>query len=556
MSSVSLSSKTLHIYTRVSTVMQADKGTSLDSQLELGKKKAKTLKFNFVHWNEGGRSSHHEDIQGRPKLYELFQAIKAGEVKHLWVYDQSRLSRNDQVASILRYELNKQGVTLYTKDGQFDLSSPSDKLLKQMLDAVAEFENSVRAERSRIGKLMKVKSGFWHGGPAPFGYRLESGKLVEHKPESKWVKFIFKSALKGTSLPQLKSELDANGVIARRGGLWSIGSLEAMMKNTHYIGRYSYKDSVSEETVEVHCPSIVDEVTWNAVNLARRRKFNRALQKNATTTHFYLLRDFMVCGHCGRKMAGRIKPSKGEYMYYCPNKERSWAKEGGSATPWERGNGCGFERAMNIPTTDKIVFEAVVNLHKKSSVLKEEIKRQIFDQKGIKTAPTEEEIKEIQKQLRKYERIFKNLQESIGQLEANRYLKNMEDSAYKAAFKKMMEESDRLKAVLVDLRLKLQGETEKMQWVDWVSMFGSDVDEKVKLTDEQRQQYLAGLIEKIECRFLRDTRDHELTIHFHHPIVDDKVKWKDPKKKSLGYKVVQGSKETLLRVEKRDARGK
>ena len=160
----------LHIYIRVSTLAQADKGTSLESQQQLGIKRAKELKFDYEIWNEGGKSSHHEEIQGRPKLYELYQAIKAGDVKHLWIYDQSRLSRNDQVASILRYEFNKQGVTLYTKDGKFDLSSPSDKLLKQMLDAVAEFENSVRAERSRIGKLIKVKAGYWHGGPLDFPY--------------------------------------------------------------------------------------------------------------------------------------------------------------------------------------------------------------------------------------------------------------------------------------------------------------------------------------------------------------------------------------------------
>lgn len=110
-------------------------------------------------------------------------------------------------------------VTLYTKDGQFDLSSPSDKLLKQLLDAVAEFENSVRAERSRIGKLMKVKAGFWHGGVPPFGYEITNGKLAEVKTESKWVKFIFKAALKGNSAAAIKKELDSNGVLARRGGL-------------------------------------------------------------------------------------------------------------------------------------------------------------------------------------------------------------------------------------------------------------------------------------------------------------------------------------------------
>ena len=70
--------KTLHIYTRVSSVAQADKGTSLDTQLQWGIKRAKQLKFGHRHWDEGGKSSHHEDIQGREKLFQLYQAIIAG----------------------------------------------------------------------------------------------------------------------------------------------------------------------------------------------------------------------------------------------------------------------------------------------------------------------------------------------------------------------------------------------------------------------------------------------------------------------------------------------
>jgi DNA invertase Pin-like site-specific DNA recombinase len=57
----------LHIYIRVSTLAQADKGTSLESQQQLGIKRAKELKFDYEIWNEGGKSSHHEEIQGRPK---------------------------------------------------------------------------------------------------------------------------------------------------------------------------------------------------------------------------------------------------------------------------------------------------------------------------------------------------------------------------------------------------------------------------------------------------------------------------------------------------------
>jgi hypothetical protein len=83
-----------------------------------------------------------------------------------------------------------------------------------------------------------------------------------------------------------------------------------------------------------------------------------------------------------------------------------------------------------------------------------------------------------------------------------------------------------------------------------------EVDEKKKLTDEHHQLYLKGLIEKIEARFNRKTRDHELDIYFQHPIVGDGIKWKDPKKKTLGYKVLNGSKTTQIRVKKRAGRGK
>ena len=101
---------TLHIYMRVSTVVQETDGTSLDTQKEMGIKKAKELGFKSKVWNEGAKSSHHEDIGLRPKLSQLLTEIREGNVQHLWVIAQSRLSRNDMVAATIRNECNKAGV--------------------------------------------------------------------------------------------------------------------------------------------------------------------------------------------------------------------------------------------------------------------------------------------------------------------------------------------------------------------------------------------------------------------------------------------------------------
>ena len=184
-------SETLHIYTRVSTVVQADEGMSLDVQRDIGIDRAKSLGFGFKLWNEGGRSSNHEEIDKRPVLSQVYDAIRKGVIKHLFVYDQSRLSRNDNVSSIFRYECNKQGVTLYNKEGKYDLGNHQDQFLKQILDAVGQFDNSQRAERTRLGKLSRVRQGSWMGGPPPYGYQIKDKKLVVNPVESKWVQKIF-----------------------------------------------------------------------------------------------------------------------------------------------------------------------------------------------------------------------------------------------------------------------------------------------------------------------------------------------------------------------------
>lgn len=210
---------------------------SLDIQKEIGIARAKQLGFEYRLWNEGGRSSNHEEIDKRPVLSQLFNEIKTGAVKHLFVYDQSRLSRNDHVSSIFRVECNKQGVTLYNKEGKYDLGNPHDQFLKQILDAVGQFDNAQRAERTRLGKLARIRQGFWMGGPPAYGYDLIDRKLVINESEAKWVRFIFEQYANKVPLIDVKIELDTNGVTPRRKkGTWAMGSLQALLRNTHYIG--------------------------------------------------------------------------------------------------------------------------------------------------------------------------------------------------------------------------------------------------------------------------------------------------------------------------------
>ena len=119
--------ETLHIYCRVSTKVQ-EEGASLDVHRDEGKKKAKDLGMKAKVWNEGAASSHHEDLLNRPKLMELMNEIENGSAKHLFVFNNDRLSRNDITQQTIKLALQRSDAILYTKDAQFDLSNPSDRL--------------------------------------------------------------------------------------------------------------------------------------------------------------------------------------------------------------------------------------------------------------------------------------------------------------------------------------------------------------------------------------------------------------------------------------------
>ena len=544
-------SETLHIYTRVSTAAQRDEGTSLQTQLEQGKNKAKQLGLAVKHWDEGGKSSHHEELADRPKLAALYQAIKDGDVKHLFVYDQSRLSRNDNVASIFRYECNKQGVTLYTKDGRFDLANPQDKFLKQILDGLSEFDNSIRAERTRLGKLNRTRAGGWHGGPPPYGYKLQDRRLVVAPVEAKWVKRIFKEVHDGRSPAKIKVLLDSNGVAPRRGGTWTIGSISALLKNSHYTGTYTFKDKKSDETIKVQCPAILDVDLWNAVQLKRKRKFSRVLQQNATTRWFYLLRDLMYCGHCGRPIAGRQKPSKHERFYYCANKERTWAKQGGSKKPWKRGTGCGMNRSLNIPETDAVVFEAVRSIHRSSTLLREEVKQRVLKNKAGAAAKSKKELDEIKAKIKRLEKELDRTHDVLGSLEGYYEIGSLPKRTFDAKRRVIKEKLEVLEVELSNARLSVKDSATKQQYIDWYKQYGKSIDDLSGLTDEQKKEYITGLVERIEVRYDKANNEHHLALRFQLPIVGDKLNWNDVGKRSKGYTLLKGSNELPLRITKK-----
>jgi DNA invertase Pin-like site-specific DNA recombinase len=535
---------TLHIYTRVSSSIQETDGTSLESQKDLGIQKSKELGMKHKVWNEGAKSSHGEDITSRVQLVALLSAIENDDVKHLWVYNNDRLSRNEDTQYTIKYALRKNDVLLYTKDGTFDLNNPQDKLFKSLLDGIAQYDNAIRAERSRIGKINKVRKGEWYGAPPPFGFHVVDSFLVPNPDEDKVVKRIFNWFYKGKTIVEIKRFLDKEGSFARRGGLFSTGSINKLLQNTHHIGYYSFTDKKSNETIPCKCPAIVDETIWNFAQQRRIKTSQRRTQNNPTKK-FYLLREFLYCGECGNAMNARIHEIRNQRNYFCSAKTSGWKN---ATLPkdkrWVRGkvgsHGCNMTRSMNIPITDEFVWNTVVDTVANSSTLKIEFKDKILEKKNETDADIEDKLKKLKQKSLDLRNELSTIQSSIAEVETQNILKVYDEVIYNQIKIKLDEKYKSNKEKIEQTRLAIKELGNQKRWIDWVGKYAESVEDTDQFSPEQQQEYLRGIIERIDVYLDKETQDHHLDICFRLPLVGDGIEYVDAKDKTKGYDLVDG----------------
>jgi len=526
--------ETLHIYTRVSTTAQEDAGTSLDSQKDLGIKKSQELGFEYRLWNEGGQSSSREDLENRPALVELLTEVESGNVKHLFVFNPDRLSRNDVTWNVIRLKLVKNDVTLHTSAGVYPLSDPMNKLLLGIMSEISSYDNQIRAERSRLGKLENVRKGAWLGGPPPFGYTIEKKRLVEEKSESKWIKFIFKSYLNGRTIREIKQDLLSSGVLTRRNKpVWSLGSIEKVLGNTHYSGFYRFTDRKSGETVRVECPSIMPVSLFRDVQKMREARTRQTRIKESNQKNFYLLRDFLICGHCGARYSGRLYKSQYRSVYYCPRLERNYVNE-----ETDKVQKCANRRYLKIELTDQLVWDTVLEVLSHSSLFKEEVKKQVMGE-SITHRDQSEQIKKLKRKLKVVEKDISDVTNSIVNLETDKILKRRDRQELEQILKNVEDARIELEAHREQLKVQLHGLENQTRWTDWLSKFADRVGAMAEFSTQERFDFLKGVIDRIVVKTL-DKQSHQLEILFKIPYVNDQLVWRDSSRKSLGYDLADG----------------
>jgi site-specific DNA recombinase len=334
------------VYVRVSTRHQMQQQT-IEQQLERLQAHVQAqgwdLPAEHIFRDDGYSGA---DLK-RPGLGRLREMAATAVLDRVLITSPDRLARNYVHQVLLIEELEQTGCRVEFLDRPMS-QEPHDQLLLQIRGAVAEYERSQIAERTRRGRQSKFRAGVllpWT--KAPYGYRLDPDhprdpKGVRIDPaEAAIVAEIYAEYLTdGIGLIKVAKHLAAQGHPSPTGKKrWALGTVRAVLKNPAYTG-YVYAGRTRLQPLRTrrsavhpighgHGTSVpVPREEWIRVApipaIVSQEQFDRVQAKLATnqsfasrrnTAHQYLLRALVSCGLCQRACFGRTS-ADGRYSYY------------------------------------------------------------------------------------------------------------------------------------------------------------------------------------------------------------------------------------------------
>ena len=291
------------------------RGTSLETQLR--DCRAAAIREGFTPgevFADEGESA--KTIENRKAFLNLLDYVKRYHPPAVMVWKIDRLARNNLDAQIVRSRLATQQCRVMSATEPIS-NDPSGKFMYDILSAVAEYDNQLRAERRRLGMTAQVREGWWVHSP-PLGYdtaRTPEGKptLVPDPTASKFVVEAFKLAASGITQKEIALQLNSRGFLTRSRNPISKQSLSLLLKNPVYCGEMRGK-LVGSVTVGRWQP-LIDKDTWlKAQANSMEGRFKRL------PADTFPLKNFLVCGRCGQKITGsysRSRDRKKHGYYHC-----------------------------------------------------------------------------------------------------------------------------------------------------------------------------------------------------------------------------------------------
>lgn len=264
-------------YYRISTTGQED-NTSLDEQKRRVKACCEAKNIDLVQEFKDTASGGNCDREGYQKALDY---MEENAVDCIVVLKLDRIHRNQQNLLVFESNLREKGIAFISVCEDIDTSSPLGKLIFQILGSFAEFERNLTNERTKGGRIAKLKKEVTPGdkpptagGKPPYGYAKNWDSIPD---EADNVKRFFKEYLRCKSLGKLQKFAKDEKMQTRHEKDFSRQSLHVILTNRAYLGEYRYdgKKEHHGKIFKKHHDAIITPQLFGRVQHALKKKVKK-----------------------------------------------------------------------------------------------------------------------------------------------------------------------------------------------------------------------------------------------------------------------------------------
>ena len=314
-------------YCRVSSEEQAQRGISIEAQRTLLQAYASAQGQQIRIFEDAGFSGKNT---ARPALRRMLSALDDVSTVLVWKLDRLSRSLRDTL-SMIEDVFQPRGITLVSVTESIDTSSPSGRMMLNMLASFAQLEREQDSDRVVMAHKHLAAECKYLGGHVPLGYRIDEKKEYQLDPvTAPIVRHVFDMYLARAGSTEILTWLNSQSIPAgTRKTQFKKSDLNFMLNNEIYSGTFVRRIGAdprhrvtNPETIRIPggVPAILSPEEWERVSAIREHNRSTASRARASS-HVYPLSGLVYCAVCGSLMkvnvGGKTRAGQLERYYKC-----------------------------------------------------------------------------------------------------------------------------------------------------------------------------------------------------------------------------------------------
>ncbi len=322
--------KSAVIYARYSSSNQREE--SIEAQVRACSEYALSLGLNVIEvYADSAKSGTNSD---REEFQRMIADSEEGKFGYVIIHKLDRFSRDKYDSVVFKRKLKSNNVNLLSVIERLD-GSPESMILESLIEGMAQYYSANLAREVMKGMKESAYKCTHLGGIPPLGYDVDPAtkKYVINEAEAKIISKIFNKYADGIGYNQILEYLNGMGHTTKQGKPFSKGSLNTILKNDKYTGRFVFNKKLEKDVmgkrrpkikpqeewivVEDGMPAIIDKETFDKVQLKLAQNLKNGGKFKAKEV--YLLTGLIFCGECGSSMYGNTRycgRGKTKYVSY------------------------------------------------------------------------------------------------------------------------------------------------------------------------------------------------------------------------------------------------